>query len=83
MRIVEVCPYLAEGPKPPKVCGSSCVAGRPNWWVILAVSLGLMALLVATAGGHADTGATRVRGGDAQAASRTSPHAEAAPGRPR
>ena len=24
--------------------------GRPNWWVILAVSLGLMALLVATAG---------------------------------
>ncbi len=26
------------------------VRGRPNWWVILAVSLGLMALLVATAG---------------------------------
>ncbi len=25
--------------------------GRPNWWVILAVSLGLIALLVATAGG--------------------------------
>jgi hypothetical protein len=24
--------------------------GRPNWWVILAVTLGLMALLVATAG---------------------------------
>jgi hypothetical protein len=30
---------------------SSVVRGRPNWWVILAVSLGLMALLVATAGG--------------------------------
>src|SRR6516164_7458597 len=26
------------------------VRGRPNWWVILAVSLALMALLVATAG---------------------------------
>ena len=30
---------------------SRVVRGRPNWWVILAVSLGLMALLVATAGG--------------------------------
>jgi hypothetical protein len=28
--------------------------GRPNWWVILAVSLALMALLVATAGAPAD-----------------------------
>ncbi len=26
--------------------------GRPNWWVILAVSLALMALLVSTSGGH-------------------------------
>jgi hypothetical protein len=31
---------------------SSVVRGRPNWWVILAVSLALMALLVATAGGN-------------------------------
>jgi hypothetical protein len=30
---------------------SRVARGRPNWWVILAVSLGLMALLVATAGG--------------------------------
>ncbi len=30
---------------------SRVVRGRPNWWVILAVSLALMALLVATAGG--------------------------------
>ena len=29
---------------------SRVARGRPNWWVILAVSLGLMALLVATAG---------------------------------
>jgi hypothetical protein len=28
---------------------SRVARGRPNWWVILAVSLGLMALLVATA----------------------------------
>jgi hypothetical protein len=30
---------------------SRVARGRPSWWVILAVSLGLMALLVATAGG--------------------------------
>ena len=45
--------------------------GRPNWWVILAVSLALMALLVATAGstphrpghggGQADTAARDLR----------------------
>lgn len=29
---------------------SRVARGRPNWWVILAVSLGLMALLVATSG---------------------------------
>jgi hypothetical protein len=40
--------------------------GRPNWWVILAVSLGLMALLVATAGSTQRT--TRRGGGSAQAA---------------
>jgi len=45
--------------------------GRPNWWVILAVSLGLMALLVATAG-SAPSGSRR---GDhpAQTAARISP----------
>ncbi len=42
--------------------------GRPNWWVILAVSLGLIALLVATAGGTPR--ATRRSGGSAQAAAR-------------
>jgi hypothetical protein len=45
--------------------------GRPNWWVILAVSLGLMALLVATAGGAPHT--AHRTGGSAQASSRTSP----------
>ena len=30
---------------------SRVARGRPNWWVILAVSLALMALLVVTAGG--------------------------------
>jgi hypothetical protein len=42
--------------------------GRPNWWVILAVSLGLMALLVATAGGTPR--ATRRGGGSARTATR-------------
>ncbi len=46
--------------------------GRPNWWVILAVSLGLMALLVATAGGTPRV--TRRAGGSA-AAARISPSA--------
>jgi hypothetical protein len=49
---------------------SRVARGRPNWWVILAVSLGLMALLVATAGGTPH--AAHRTGGSAQAASRTS-----------
>jgi flocculation protein FLO11 len=44
--------------------------GRPNWWVILAVSLGLMALLVATAGG---TPRTARRSGGSAAAAHISP----------
>ncbi len=44
--------------------------GRPNWWVILAVSLGLMALLVATAGG---TPPAARRAGGSAAAARISP----------
>ena len=45
---------------------SRVVRGRPNWWVILAVSLALMALLVATAGsaprgtGHPGAAGSRV-----------------------
>ena len=46
MRIV--CPWLAEGPAAPRM-RSRAARGRPNWWVVLAVSLALMALLVATA----------------------------------
>jgi hypothetical protein len=66
-------PVFGGGPEATEGLRSRVARGRPNWWVILAVSLGLMALLVATAGGtppvppRAD--------GDAQAASRTSPHA--------
>jgi hypothetical protein len=45
---------LGGGPGGPTEGLRSRVArGRPNWWVILAVSLGLMALLVATAGNGA------------------------------
>jgi hypothetical protein len=50
---------------------SRVARGRPNWWVILAVSLGLMALLVATAGG-----APRVpqpKGGPSEAAVHIAP----------
>ena len=50
---------------------SRVARGRPNWWVILAVSLGLMALLVATAGGTPRT--PRRAGGPAAAAARISP----------
>ncbi|MFZ0250957.1 MAG: hypothetical protein WAL61_13505 [Acidimicrobiales bacterium] len=50
---------------------------RPNWWVILAVSLGLMALLVATAGGNPR--AAHRTGGSAQASSRISPRSGARP----
>ncbi|HVB92214.1 MAG TPA: hypothetical protein VND70_08960 [Acidimicrobiales bacterium] len=35
--------------------------GRPNWWVILAVSLALMALLVATSAGSRGSGPQRLR----------------------
>ncbi len=65
---------------------SPVARGRPNWWVILAVSLALMALLVATAGStprasrhgrtlaSAPTGNSgrRTGAGDAGASSRTS-----------
>jgi hypothetical protein len=49
-------PVFGGGPGGPTEGLRSRVArGRPNWWVILAVSLGLMALLVATAGSAART----------------------------
>jgi len=38
------------GPETSEGWRARLARGRPNWWVILAVSLGLMALLVATAG---------------------------------
>jgi hypothetical protein len=50
---------------------SRVARGRPNWWVILAVSLGLMALLVATAGGAART--PQPKGGPSEAAAHISP----------
>jgi hypothetical protein len=49
--------------------------GRPNWWVILAVSLALMALLVATAGNP-----KRVTGGTHDLASAQSGDAHGAQG---
>ena len=50
---------------------SRVARGRPNWWVILAVSLGLIALLVATAGSAPPV---HQRGGSAaDATSRISP----------
>jgi len=68
-------PVFGGGPEAAEGLRSRVARGRPNWWVILAVSLGLMALLVATAGGTPP--APRRAGGDAdaQAASRTSPRA--------
>ncbi len=60
-------PVLGGRPDATEGWRSRAARGRPNWWVILAVSLGLMALLVATAGGTPR--ATR-RGGSARAASR-------------
>ena len=76
MRIV--CPWLVEGPTATEGLRSRVARGRPNWWVILAVSLGLMALLVATAGGTppAATAAGRRCTGPA-AAARTPPRAGA------
>ncbi len=44
-------PVAGGGPDTTESVHSRVARGRPNWWVILAVSLGLMALLVATAGG--------------------------------
>jgi hypothetical protein len=43
-------PVFGGGPEAPEGWRARLARGRPNWWVILAVSLGLMALLVATAG---------------------------------
>ena len=58
---------------PRKVCGPRVARGRPNWWVILAVSLGLMALLVATAG-------QRPAGAQAEGRARPQPAAHISPG---
>lgn len=43
-------PVVGGGSDTTESVRSRVARGRPNWWVILAVSLGLMALLVATAG---------------------------------
>ena len=53
------------------------VRGRPNWWVILAVSLALMALLVATAGNTPRPGERRPGVADAPADAQ---HTSLAPG---
>jgi hypothetical protein len=62
-------PVLGGKPDASDGWRSRVARGRPNWWVILAVSLGLMALLVATAGGT--PGAARRDREPAQAAART------------
>jgi hypothetical protein len=46
---------------------SRVARGRPNWWVILAVSLALMALLVATAGAPAGRSGPRRSLGESSA----------------
>jgi hypothetical protein len=43
-------PVVGGGSDTTEGLRSRVVQGRPNWWVILAVSLALMALLVATSG---------------------------------
>jgi hypothetical protein len=43
-------PVLGRGAETTEGRGTRVSWGRPNWWVILAVSLALMALLVAVAG---------------------------------
>jgi hypothetical protein len=70
-------PVFGGGPEGTEGVRSRVARGRPNWWVILAVSLGLMALLVATAGSTPP--APHRAGGDTQAAGRTAPRAGAAP----
>ncbi len=57
--------------------------GRPNWWVILAVSLALMALLVATAGAPPDRPGPRRSLGESSTggAHPVPPHAGTSPGR--
>ena len=50
--------------------------GRPNWWVILAVSLGLMALLVATRGSPSGP-SRRQAGAHSATAARVSPRTDA------
>ena len=72
-------PVFGGGPGGPTEGLRSRVArGRPNWWVILAVSLGLMALLVATAGNGsrgsgAGSGSGAKGGGPSEAVARISP----------
>ena len=57
---------------------SRVVQGRPNWWVILAVSLALMALLVATSGSSPHP--ARHGGALASATAGGPRHRDAAPG---
>jgi hypothetical protein len=59
-------PVLGGGLEPTDGLRSRAARGRPNWWVILAVSLGLMALLVATAG--SEPAAPRREGAPSQTA---------------
>ncbi len=65
-------PVVGGGPGTSEGWRSRVARGRPNWWVILAVSLGLMALLVATAGSTPRPAPHRV-GGPAEPAERLSP----------
>ena len=58
---------------------SRAAQGRPNWWVILAVSLALMALLVATSGSSPPP--LRHHGALATATTGDPRHGEVAPGR--
>jgi hypothetical protein len=49
-------PVVGEGSSTTESVRARVVRGRPNWWVILAVSLALMALLVATSGNEPSRG---------------------------
>ncbi len=64
-------PVFGGGPGGKEGLRSRVARGRPNWWVILAVSLGLMALLVATAGSTPP--ASHREADPAEAASQSSP----------